>query len=286
MYKYFKAIIYRKKIKVILSYLKFLFEEQFGKMRFYTAERNVKIDVLIPTITKDFLALEKTINSLNLINHQVENIYVVSREEEDIVNFCASRGINFVNEKSIFKNLNFNYTFNNINRTGWLLQQLIKLNGDQICKNENYLVIDSDTFFVNPITLFSDNKQLLFFGKEWYWQYFISNRELINLEAQSNHSFIVHFMVFNKSKLVELKNEIEMNFGKTKWYEQIIGLTRKFNDISVFSEFELYSNWCLKNYPESFLITPCFNLKLKNLSKLSEIKSFNKIHTVSVHKSS
>jgi hypothetical protein len=62
----------------------------------------------------------------------------------------------------------------NNNRSGWYLQQLIKLYAGSVIKDilDNYLVIDADTFFFKPTTFFKNNKPLYNYGSEYHYTLF------------------------------------------------------------------------------------------------------------------
>ena len=272
----------RRKIELIFNFFLFKINEKvfFNRHSVYKKD-NIEIDVVIPTISKDFNTLEKSIRSTKFIMHKVCNIYIVSKTTNELLNFCTRNNVIFIDEESVlgFPKSFINYNFNGVDRSGWLYQQLIKLNSDRISNRENILVLDSDTLFVKPIYFFYENRPILYFGNEWYWQYHYSNFKLIGLKNQINYSFVVHFMIFNSKTLKRLKEEIEI-INDSPWYSAIINLIKHKEDMSIFSEYELYSNWCIKN--ENPILKPVFNKKY-NRNETLQSSQTRKFHTISFH---
>ena len=105
------------------------------------------------------------VTSTRYIAQRINKIYIISNSNNKIINFCLKNNLVFIDEKSIF-NLDKNhikYKVGDIDRSGWLFQQLIKLNGDKITEKENFLVLDSDTIFIRRITFFKDNKTIFYY---------------------------------------------------------------------------------------------------------------------------
>jgi tRNA A22 N-methylase len=89
-----------------------------------------------------------------------------------------------------------------------------------------------------------------------------------------------------KSKIVELKNEIELMNEDNKWYEILLKLLKTSNDLSM-SEYEIYGQWMLQNYPNEIEREYWFNIpcKPKKISKIINIKDnlSQKYRSVSFH---
>ena len=269
-------------MRLIFNLFKFKILEKIYSFQEIKNDELNEIDIIIPTITKDFDSLLKVVTSTRYIAQRINKIYIISNSNNKIINFCLKNNLVFIDEKSIFnfdKN-HIKYKVGDIDRSGWLFQQLIKLNGDKITEKENFLVLDSDTIFIRRITFFKDNKTIFYYGKEWHWPYHQTNKKLINYKIVKYYSFVNHLMMFNKIKLLKLKSEIERK-TKCKWYDAIIQEAKKTKEISFFSEFELYSQWFLNHYKNESLIKPLFNSKVTfdNINKID----ISKKHTISYH---
>ena len=144
-----KVFSYKKtNLKLYLKkYIKaktlFYFSKCFSETKQY------HIDVVIPTTTKDIHKLSKVIPSFSNIQHYIDNIYIISPKSEYVLNFCKENNLIFINEDTVLPITlkDINYSPNGVSRSGWIFQQLLKLNIDTFCKNEHILVADSDTVF-------------------------------------------------------------------------------------------------------------------------------------------
>jgi hypothetical protein len=72
--------------------------------------------------------------------------------------------------------------FGNNNRNGWYLQQLLKLYSGNIIPGilPNYLIIDSDTFFLKPVSFMDNNSKYIYtIGDEYHIPYFNHKNNII-----------------------------------------------------------------------------------------------------------
>jgi hypothetical protein len=251
-----------------------------------SCNKDKKIDILIPTILKDFETLRLLIESLSLINHKINKIYIVSPTNDEIVDFCEKNNIIHIDDLDAvgFSKKNINYVVNGLDRSGWLYQQLIKLSCDNITELKDVLVIDSDTIFVNKNCFFSENKFLFFTSTEWHQPYFDTFKNIFGYAAPSRLSFISHMMIFNHDKLKEMKKELEKKHNKS-WQEVYLS-TASPTESSCISEYDTYANWMLYNYPNEVKIYPFYNKNdsRKNIVTLNELcKKYPNLKSVSFH---
>lgn len=245
-----------------------------------------QIDVVIPTISKDFKILNLEIESLKFIKHTINKIYIVAPKSNFIEKFCVENKLIFIDEISVlgFGKEYIDYQVHGMDRSGWMLQQLLKLSGDQFVEMDDYLVVDSDTLYVNEICFLCKDKFVFYASEEWHQPYFDSYKYLFGYSATANSSFVSHMMIFNKKLLSQMKRELESRW-QLKWYDVFISTSSPIEESCV-SEYETYANWVLRHYPEMSLIRPFFNkslsrLNIDKLSKLSERYKF--CHSVSFH---
>ena len=89
-----------------------------------------EIDILIPTIDKDYKLLKTFIDATKLnIKNRIRNIYIISRPNDEIIKFCSNQGLKFIDEKAVlgYGKESINYKVDGVDRSGWLFQQLLKL---------------------------------------------------------------------------------------------------------------------------------------------------------------
>lgn len=111
-------------------YLRLLHKSGFQVLN----SNKVPVDIIIPTIAKDYALLEVMISSLKKIEQTIDKIYIVSRPEQEIINFCRNNNYVFIDEKSVlgYGKDKIEYKSHGHDRSGWIFQQLIKLSGDKI----------------------------------------------------------------------------------------------------------------------------------------------------------
>lgn len=248
---------------------------------------NIPIDILITCLPKDIDVLPLTLRSIKEnIKHPIGSIYIVSPKGNEIEIFCRTNNCKFIDEMKVlgFDKTRINYKVNGLDRSGWLLQQLLKLSGDTICDNEHFLVIDADTLFIKPRTFKVNTKTIIDFSDEYHLPYFRTYEKLLNLKHVIPVSFICHYMLFEKNKLRSLKQLIEQT-QQSSWHEAILNAIEH-SEASSFSEFETYANFVLEKYKGQHIIEYWFN---KSLSKTdntieNDITTYSKNYkTISYH---
>jgi len=246
------------------------------------------IDVLIPAIEKDLATLPHVIDSLRrYVKHPISKIYIVSPNNSKLKNLCSRKGCTFVDETTLlpFTKKDIHYSSPNWNRSGWLYQQLLKMNGDTLCRENFFLVIDADTIFIRPHR-FRSNGKTIFYCRNWSQpEYFRTYRKLLGTKAPSPRSFVTHYMLFERSKLSQLKRKIEARHG-LPWYTAIIRSIDKKKQFG-FSEFETYANYLYSQNSSAVTLKSARNIALKtsasSLSKTYTTKLSKTYRSLSFH---
>ncbi|MGN6266137.1 MAG: DUF6492 family protein [Ginsengibacter sp.] len=244
----------------------------------------IEIDILIPVAEKDLGTLGLVVDSArqNIIN-PIGNIFIVGKSDL-LIQKCNELNCTFIDENTFLpiKKNDIVYNGRVWGRSGWLFQQLIKLNADTIIKNEHVLVLDSDTCISQQQSfVLEDNKVILNFSDEYHYPYG-NYKRFLNLNRRFYLSFVCHHMIFSKSILEKLKMDIE-TFTKTNWVNGILS-NIDFNESSCFSEYETYGNYIYFNYPHSYHLEYWKNKNLKNISSELNNASLKKYKSVSIHK--
>jgi len=233
---------------------------------------NPAIDVFIPAVEKDLMTLPHTIDSVRThVKHPIGDIYVVAPQSKRIMALCARKRCKFVDERAVlpFAKDAVAYRSKRWNRSGWLYQQLLKLNGDAVCKRPYFLIIDADTVLIRPHR-FLIGPKAVFYCRNWSQpEYFRTYARLMGKKALRPKSFVTHYMLIESAKLSSLKKGIEKKFG-TRWYWAILKAVNKSRDYG-FSEFETYGNFVYEGDPGRYLLRQARNRALRtSYSALSE----------------
>jgi hypothetical protein len=222
-------------------------------------------DIVIPVGPNDYEIISKQIvyTIKNIIGYR--NIYLISSLNNLNIEGCIT-----INENSFPFTINTVAQFHGkLDRNGWYLQQLLKLYAGKVIPEilEKYLVIDSDTFFLNNVTFVQDDKCLYNFASEYHKPYFEHmyklHKDLIKIDKVK--SGICHHMIFETKYVNELINKIEQNHNDAFYNVFLKSVLESERDKSGASEYEIYFNYILQNHSDKIKIR---KLKWANTSIL------------------
>ncbi|MEG1728252.1 MAG: DUF6492 family protein [Bacteroidaceae bacterium] len=208
-----------------------------------------EIDVIIPVIEKDLLILPLCLEGIKhaLVN-RIKNIYIVAPNVHAILDFCATNHVLFIDEVSVlgYGPREINYKVGDVDRSGWIFQQLLKLSGT-MGDCEHFLVIDADNILIAPHTFFtSDHKYVFYQSKEFHAPYHQIAQQLIGALSIPLLSYVDHKMLFSKAILAKLKARITEKASQESW-DKIILKNLDTNEMSSFSEYETYGMFVPKS---------------------------------------
>ena len=230
----------------------------------------MSFDIVIPLGPNEVSRITQQIHytKQNVIGYR--NIYIISCNKNIKIDDCIIIDENIFPFKNFIAQYFAQYSGKN-NRNGWYFQQLLKLYCGFYIESmlDNYLVIDADVFFLKP-TQFMVNGLLAYsVGNEYHPPYFTHLALLHNtFTKQTNASGICHHMLFNKNYIKEIFDIVETFHNKPFWQIFILSVKEHLNhplysNESGASEYELYFNYMLHNYPNLIYVR---NLNWKNLS--------------------
>ena len=153
--------------------------------------------------------------------------------------------------------------FGNNSRNGWYLQQLLKFYAGNVITGilENYLIIDSDTYFLKPISFIdNDGKYIYTTGNEYHKPYFNHMNKLHPSLKKIHHcSGIVHHMIVNNKYLNKLMKLVESNHNDQPFWEIFMNMVDPIDfPYSGASEYEMYFNY-MNMYHKNDIITRKLN---------------------------
>ena len=225
---------------------------------------NRKFDVVVPIIERDIHSIKVLIEYWNKFLPVKRFIFIGNKGCFPLLEKYLQSGFEFIDEDTIIpyrcvKKIIKEYTNNNeaaVNRTGWYLQQFLKMSYARLCQDDFYLIWDSDTVPLRKVQMFIDGNPVFDMKTEMCKAYFDTIARLFEgFHRVQEGSFISEHMLINCEVMRTLIDEIEKNqrlIGE-KWYEKIIRTIDK-EEISTsgFSEFETYGTYCTLRYPETY----------------------------------
>lgn len=239
-------------------------------------DNNDIFDIVIPVGPSDIEIIHKQIEytKTNIIGYR--NIYIISYDNSLIIDGCIT----------ISENI-FPFSLNTVcqihgksTRNGWYLQQLLKLYAGCVIPNilDKYLVVDSDTFFLKPTYFYENGKCLYNYGIEYNEYYFTHMKSLHPdlVKVDSHKSGICHHMLFETKYVKDLLLKVQL-IHSDYFYNVFLKNVVHVNGAGA-SEYEIYFNYMLSNYPDNISIRP---LKWKNSDTMDDIN--NDYHYISYH---
>jgi hypothetical protein len=212
------------------------------------------IDVVIPAIENDLSVLPLCIEGLRKnVRHTIKDIYLVSPNSRLIKDFANKHGVIFLDENTLlgYGPADIDYTITagfhkGLNRSGWIFQQLVKLSGS-VGACRYYLAIDADHILLKPHVFVTAEKKIVFYqSSEYNAPYYKNIRKLLRFYPSSLFSYVSHKMIFDKEQLKQLHLDIETKSESTLPWDKVIISNLDSDDVSGFSEFELFGNYVPK----------------------------------------
>lgn len=223
-------------------------------------------DIIIPHHKKDSSILPFCIQSVNQYAVGAKTIYVVSEEDPEIDNILW-----FPESKLPFTKEDVAKYIKYPPRVGWYYQQLIKLYLYEYLPTSasHVLILDSDVIIRKPINFFKDGKICLSINDEYHEPYFIHMDKLIpGLTGIPPYSGICHHIMTCREHLQAFLRHVERIHGMFAWMAMLSLVTPENYKASGMADYELYFSYCLRYFPDEYVIRP---LRIVNLKFLNEI---------------
>lgn len=275
------------KFLIALSLILFSFIE--GKTLFPLIDE--PIDVVIPSTEKDLVTLELCLAGIKENGKGIRRIIVVSKTKlTDKAEWFDEASYPFsyqeITEALAKGDLEGKKVLELSGRTGWYLQQLLKLYAPLVIPgiSSNVLILDSDTIFLNPVTFLNEHFAGMYNpGCEYHPAYF-NHASRLHPEIYKLfgwYSGISHHMIFQKPVVQELLERVETLHSAPFWKVFCQLVEPENYAFSGASEYEIYFNYLFSRTDQPSIRL----LKWKNINKLSEIPLLKEegFHYVSAH---
>lgn len=214
------------------------------------------ISIVIPCHPKDHALLSVVLEGLkrNCLN-PITEIVIVSPEPLQFEHFPETN-IRFVNDSQIVDSklleiINTNFPQSQF---GWIFQQVLKIQtAMNFTRNDQILVIDSDTV-ISKRTLFIDgNRQILNITREYHRQYIKQYQNFTKSNFDIGLSFVTHHQLWQRDILEEL-------WGGDRLYEWLSCADT--SSTSSMSEYHSYGSYIIQNHPKRFEFSQWANAEL------------------------
>lgn len=231
------------------------------------------LDVVIPAVPKDLPTLDLAIDGIRRNGKNVRRIFVVSREK--LTNQAIWIDENTLplpfSKEDLYRELirpNENKRSKAWqkkkekarNHTGWYLQQLLKIYAPHFIPqlSNPYLVMDSDTIFLRPVSFTDEEGRLLLNpGKKHFSPYFRHGKKLISgWKRATKHSGISHHMIFDQDIWNDIIMRAEKKHQKPFWNAFMNCVGKRGLTFSGASEYEIFTHHCFRFYPDRCRIRP------------------------------
>jgi hypothetical protein len=220
-------------------------------------------DVIIPTTARNVSILEKSLPYIRK-NLSPERILIIAKPDLEI---RSEIPFQIMDENTLVDGLSYNRVREWVEqrdkyagkRSGWYLQQFLKLAYAYICREEYYLSWDADTIPLRSISMFEQNMPVFDVKEEFHRPYFTTINRLFDgkIVKSNNYSYISEHMFFCKKYVLEMLDEIDGNcrLKGMNVYEKILNAVSDIDLLmSGFSEFETFGNYVQNRHPGDYAV--------------------------------
>ena len=239
----------------------------------------IKLSLVIPIKSRDFEKISRNFKFFKKFIEGITNLVFIGDKKvgkliKNKQNYFKIP-LKFINENALIninkvKKLIKKRNKYAIRRSGWYIQQFLKMQYCKICQDEYYLIWDGDTIPVREVKMFNNNKPYFDVKTEYHKPYFITMKKVFpELGKKYKYSFISEHMLIKTEMMKDLINcnriDINYNISGNTWYEKIINsINIKNLPYSGFSEYETYGTFVNKFYRKSYGIRHWKSLKPAN----------------------
>lgn len=222
-----------------------------------------EIAVFIPIAKKDYGVVSEAVKSLrtNLLN-PISRVVICGQDCSELREICSDLDCELVDEDALspIPKRDISVIVNGVDRSGWIFQQLLKLNVFECLEEKFTLIWDSDTCLIQEMCFQSRSQSVIEYLPDYHAPYFAAAAYLLGDLPEFNFGLTSHKLLVNRFHMNDMKSQIEKNCGK-EWQYAVMELI-DFNEESSFSEYALYSLYMLKHHPEEIVLMHWKNLQL------------------------
>jgi len=207
-------------------------------------------DVVIVSHEKDFNKIKFVVEHADRHLKNFESFYLILMDKPfndlDLIKNKTNKPIHLYKENDViqldFKRVNY--------RPTWIYQILLKM-FQNVTKNDNFLILESDGVINRDLNFFEDNKTIFYLGRDQplHPPCFIYN-DLLNIKKMYHHSFISEVMMYDKKYIKKLFEHCGCE-DSNDFIEKYI--YRNMTDNCYPADYELYGNFMYNFYPNEMI---------------------------------
>lgn len=241
------------------------------------------IELLIVAARKDFHKIKYVVSaalesSLNPIDHIA--LVVPDNDMSDLITTFDKMPLHasvIPESKYLDKNISESIRQKFGARSGWFIQQFIKVSYAQQSQSQGVLVLDADTLLLaRRIWLDRDSSQPLMPTYEFNEPYYFFLQKIFPGESIFLNSFVAHHMLIQPRILIEALDFVCDNNLLKLWH-----LVVKYADLNSSSpiciDYELYAQWLLRFHPKSVFLVKWGNINFLHARNELDEQTFEKI---------
>ena len=240
----------------------------------------IKYDIVIPINSNDTHQIKKLKYFLRKYI-SFNNIIIISQNNTKILDendsFIVIDEDQLVPKNELVQ-IFINKGVNDTSRVGWYEQQFIKMGYARICKNDYYLIWDSDTIPIKLVKMFNNGFPIFDMKIEHHPPYFSTLDRLIPDLKYSKFSYISEHMIIKTEFMNNLLDKIEKNNdipGKIFWEKILLSIDNEQILQSGFSEFETYGTF-VDNYYKNYYKHRIWSSMRETAKYFGNIENLNK----------
>jgi len=148
--------------------------------------------------------------------------------------------------------------FHQKQRSGWYLQQLLKLYAPIVLPDllDQYVIVDADVRIHSDLRFFKEGRIQFNVGTEYHVPYFEHMFRLLGMSKHGSHSGICHMMPMKRHIVQAFMKEVEARHGTEFWKAFLDKVDAGHYGLSGASEYELLYNYTQEHFGDEMDIAP------------------------------
>jgi hypothetical protein len=253
------------------------------------------IEILFVSTRKDFEVLPFAVNYAMKATsqHELVGVYIVVPESD--VELCQSifldTNVNIISENQYISDDEFKSISQRFSkRSGWVIQQILKVRFVGNSKSAGVLIVDSDTLLLRPRFWFSlDGSQSLMPTWEYHTPYYVFLNKVGISSLRPKYTFVSHHMLMQPEILRKALAAANWN-SDSDLIEAILRDSNENEDSPFCIEYELYAQYLIRSHIEKVKLDKWCNIGISRkklpaveLKQATMLNKYEGYFSISLH---